>query len=75
VYDPVRKLMEMAIETGRGPHAFVVDATADHAYGYVGSFTDSYIAVIGLDQRPEHIAEYGKVLLTLGEPTPPRASK
>jgi hypothetical protein len=73
VYDPMRKRIETAIETGRGPHAFVVDVADDHAFGYVGSFTDSYIAVIGLDQTK--IADYGKVLLIVGEPTPPRASK
>jgi hypothetical protein len=73
VYDPARRRIETRIDSGRGPHALVIDVTDDYAFAYVGHFTDSYIAVIELDQR--NVREYGKTVLTVGRPTPPRASK
>ncbi len=81
IYDPVARRIERFTETGRGPHALVVDADAARAemgeaprysYGYLAHFTDSYIGVIDLDQRH---ANYGQIVLTVGTPTAPRASK
>jgi hypothetical protein len=71
VYDPVRGYLEANIRTGRGPHALAIDS--EHGFAYLGSFTDSYVAVIGIDQTKGQ--DYGKILLTVGVPTPPRASK
>jgi hypothetical protein len=75
IYDPVRRRIEKQIETGRGPHAFVVDVdvTANHALAYVAHFTDSYLGVISLDQRFPH--SYGAIIASIGRPTAPRASK
>jgi Cys-rich repeat protein len=82
VYDPVGKRIETEIITGRGPHAFAVDIgpnldvpgdEGNYAYAYVGHFSDSYLAVIDLDQR--HTETYGKIVLNVGQRTPPRASK
>jgi DNA-binding beta-propeller fold protein YncE len=70
VYNPATHEIETRIHTGRGPHGFAVDSA--HGLGYVGHFTDSYIGVVDLDQRH---ASYGQIILTLGEPTPPRASE
>jgi hypothetical protein len=70
VYDPESGREDPPIFTGRGPHAFVVDPR--HGLGFVSHFTDSYIGVVQLDQRKPH---YGEIIVTLGEPTPPRASK
>jgi DNA-binding beta-propeller fold protein YncE len=44
-----------------------------YAYGYIAQFTDSYIAVVDLDQR--HTQTYGQVVLNIGNPVPPRAAK
>jgi hypothetical protein len=74
-FNPVSGESEEAFATGRGPHAFHVDTvpgTDGHAFGYVGHFTDSYIGVIDLDQRN---STYGQIVLTVGVPTAPRASK
>jgi hypothetical protein len=74
-FNPVTGESEEAFFTGRGPHAFHVDTalgTEEHAFGYVGHFTDSYIGVIDLDQRH---TTYGQIVLTVGIPTAPRASK
>jgi len=82
VYDPVPPgRIETTIATGRGPQAIAIDAIAQdeaagepgHAFGYVAQFTDSYVGVVDLDQR--HVETYGQMILTLGEPVPPRASK
>ncbi len=70
VYDPSIQEFETIIETGRGPHALVVDST--EGLGYVGHFTDSYIGVLDLDRRHP---TYGTLVLSLGEPSAPRASK
>lgn len=76
IYDPDGRRLEKWIETGRGPHAFAVDTRVDgtdaHALAYVGHFTDSFVGVIDLDQRSH---TYGNMILALGRPTPPRASK
>jgi hypothetical protein len=48
-------------------------AASEHAYAYVGMFSDSYIGVVDLDQR--HVGTYGTFVLSVGERTPPRASK
>ena len=81
IYDPEARRVEGFVETGRGPHALVIDADTQRssegqsprfAYGYLAHFTDSYIGVIDLDQRHE---TYGQIVLTVGAPTPPRASK
>ena len=72
IYDPVRRRFERWVQTGRGPHALVTDATDSYALGYVAHFTDSYVGVLQLDQRSPY---YGSMLLTLGRPIPPRTSK
>jgi hypothetical protein len=71
VYDTARQRVEATIITGRGPQALVVDA--EHAFGYVAHFTDSYIGVIDLDQR--HPKTYGVVIAMIEAPVAPRASK
>ena len=71
VYDPVARRFETEIQTGRGPYALAVDE--GHGLGYIGHFTDSYLGVVDLDQR--HTLTYGKMLLTVGQPIAPRASK
>jgi hypothetical protein len=80
VYDPAERRFETQIVTGRGPHAFALDVNLDlqddtktYAYAYVGHFSDSYIGVVDLDQR--HASSYGTIVLSVGQRTPPRASK
>jgi hypothetical protein len=86
IYDPRHPGgFETEITTGRGPHAFALDVDEPHtddagnavppsyAYAYLGHFSDSYIGVIDLDQR--HVASYGTIVLSVGQRTPPRASK
>ncbi|HOU90040.1 MAG TPA: hypothetical protein PLU22_03295 [Polyangiaceae bacterium] len=81
IYDPVARRIEKTVTTGRGPHAFVVDATdaadgggpTSRSFGYLAHFTDSYLAVVDLDQR--HHRTYGEIVLTIGNPVPPRANK
>ncbi|MBM3679203.1 MAG: hypothetical protein FJW96_15220 [Actinobacteria bacterium] len=70
VYDPRAHRVESVIRTGRGPQALAVDDI--HGHGYVAHFTDSYLGVVDLDQRSP---TYGEMVLTIGQPTPPRASK
>ncbi len=84
IFDPDNRRVESVVTTGRGPHAFAVDVprlaagadrdtdTPAYAYAYVGHFTDSWIGVIDLDQRHR---TYGKIIMTVGNPTAPRASK
>jgi len=75
VYDPTRRGLEpQVIYTGRGPHSLAFMSRDSKApYAFVGHFTDSYVAVISLDQRyPE---TFGATLAILGTPTPPRASR
>ncbi len=71
VYDPVRGQLETEIRTGRGPHALVVDEQRHVAY--VAHFTDSYIGVIDLDRS--HTGDYAKIVLSVGHPSAPRATK
>jgi hypothetical protein len=79
IYDPVRRIPETSIVTGRGPHALAFDFypgdanTPARALAYVAHFTDSYIGVIQLDRRK--IRTYASIVLSVGEPTGPRASK
>jgi hypothetical protein len=80
VFDPATRSFETVIVTGRGPHAFALDMNVDkdtpdnsYAYAYVGHFSDSYLGVIDLDQR--HTSTYGTFVLSVGQRTPPRASK
>ncbi|HEX4335678.1 MAG TPA: hypothetical protein VH062_07160 [Polyangiaceae bacterium] len=82
VYDPANRRFDAEVITGRGPHAFALDVEqgvdgagnpVEHAYAYIGHFSDSYIGVIDLDQR--HTAAYGTIVLSVGQRTPPRASK
>ncbi|HVU01799.1 MAG TPA: hypothetical protein VHE30_08605 [Polyangiaceae bacterium] len=70
VWDPVGRRVEAEILTGRGPHAFAVDPV--RGLGYVGHFTDSYLGVVDLDLTSK---TYGKLRLSIGVPTRPRASK
>lgn len=78
VFDPVRGKFDTQINTGRGPQGLAFD-NFDEASGevhpllYVGHFTDSYVAVISLDQR--YPTTYGATLATVGFPQPPRAAK
>jgi len=71
VYDPVRHNIDTIISTGRGPYAIAIDDTS--GLGYVAHFTDSYIGVIILDQRFHQ--SYGSMIASIGNPSPPRASK
>jgi hypothetical protein len=71
IYDPRSRRFESEIMTGRGPHALAVDEK--RGWLFIGHFTDSYISVVSLDRR--FTKTYGKTLATIGEPTPPRASK
>ena len=83
IYDPDARRVEQWVHTGRGPHSFAVDtdvaadrgvpARPGYALGYVGHFTDSYLGVIDLDQR--NVRTYGELILTVGAPSAPRASK
>jgi hypothetical protein len=80
IYDPEARVVEKWIETGRGPHALVIDQgftdqdpPRGYAWGYLGHFTDSYLAVVDLDRRHTH--GYGQIVLTLSAATPPRTSK
>ena len=83
IYDPTAGRIERWISTGRGPHALAVDtnptaesaggARRGYAFAYVGHFTDSYIGVVDLDQRNSRT--YGEMILTMGSPKAPRASK
>lgn len=70
VYDPVRGVVEMRIQTGRGPQSLAIDAA--RGLGYLAHLSDSYIGVIDLDRRH---ATYGQILLNVGRPTPPQSSK
>lgn len=70
VYDPVRHAVETRVQTGRGPHAFAVDA--ERGLGYLAHFTDSYIGVLDLDRRH---ATYGHFLASVGKPNPPRSAR
>lgn len=71
VYDPVRRLIESTIYTGRGPFALTVDEARGRAY--LAHFTDSYLGVISLDQRfPQ---SYAAIVASIGIPVPPRTSK
>ena len=49
IYDPVSRVVDGQVKTGRGPHALALDPV--EPYLYVAHFTDSYIGVIDLDQR------------------------
>jgi hypothetical protein len=71
IYDPVSDRIEAEIFTGRGPHPLALDS--ERGVGYIGHFTDSYIGVVGLDQRFPRT--YGTILATIGTPTAPRATK
>ena len=71
MYDPAAQAVETEIVTGRGPFAFAVDE--GRGVGYIGHFTDSYVGVVDSDQR--HEQTYGKMILTVGQPMAPRASK
>jgi hypothetical protein len=73
IYDPERQVLEAEVVTGRGPQAIAFDIGEDYAYAYVAHFLDSYIGVVDLDQR--HRGQYGALIATIGDPTPPRASK
>jgi len=70
IYDPKLEQVEARVFTGRGPHALAVDG--QRGVGYVAHFTDSYIGVIDLDRRHR---SYGEIVLTLGQPSAPRAAK
>ncbi len=73
VYDPAMQRVESVIRTGRGPYSLAISVAGGTALGYLGHFTDSWIGVVDLDQR--HPATYGTVVMTLGQPTPPRDSQ
>jgi len=71
VYDPKRGAIEATISTGRGPYALAVDGARGLAY--LGHFTDSYLAVVSLDQRfPQ---TYAAIVASIGTPKAPRSSK
>lgn len=71
IYDPVRKVIDSIVTTGRGPFALAIDES--RGLGYVAHFTDSYLGVISLDQRfPKN---YAAIIASVGAPLPPRTSK
>lgn len=77
VFDPARQEFDTFVNTGRGPHGLAIDSGLDSAgnpysYAYIAHFTDSYIGVVDLDQRH---GTYGSIVMTLGQPHSPRASK
>lgn len=81
IYDPALQRIESIVRTGRGPHALSIGrklrptdrASTPTGYGYIGMFTDSYVGVLDLNMR--HTQTYGTIIMTLGVPTPPRASQ
>jgi hypothetical protein len=79
IFDPVRRNVEAWVTTGRGPQAIVEDFAAPsdtdegHALALIGHFTDSYLGIVELDRRRGRA--YGTMVLSLGNPTPPRTSK
>jgi hypothetical protein len=71
IYDPVRRVIDAIVTTGRGPYALAIDE--QRGFGYVAHFTDSYLGVISLDQRfPQN---YAAIVASVGVPSAPRASK
>jgi DNA-binding beta-propeller fold protein YncE len=62
--------VEVRLTTGRGPQGVAIDEK--NGLAYVAHFTDSYVGVVDLDKRH---ATYGKVLLNVGQPKPPRAEQ
>jgi hypothetical protein len=81
VYDPAARRIEKTIHTGRGPQAIAIDTAVSpdpsqkelgHAFGYVAHFTDSYLGVVDLNQAH---STYGQIIMTVGQPTAPRAQK
>lgn len=70
IYDPRRQEIEAHVKTGLGPQGLAIDP--QRGLGYVAHFTDSYIGVVDLDKRH---STYGQVVLSVGEPQPPRSSK
>ncbi|MEN9577413.1 MAG: hypothetical protein RJA70_422 [Pseudomonadota bacterium] len=70
IYDPARSEVEVRLTTGRGPQGVAIDER--NGLAYVAHFTDSYVGVVDLDKRH---ATYGKVLLNVGQPKPPRAEQ
>ena len=53
------------------PATLAIDDT--RGLGYIGHFTDSYIGVVDLNQA--NTKSYGKIILSIGARTPPRAQK
>lgn len=70
IYDPVARLIEARVRTGRGPATLAIDSA--NALGYVAHFTDSYVGIIDLDRRH---ATYGTIIRALGRATPPRGDE
>jgi len=70
IYDPVARVVEARVLTGRGPSALAVDSV--NGVGYVAHFTDSYVGIIDLDRRH---ATYGTIIRALGRATPPRGDE
>ena len=78
VFDPVNRVFERWIVTGRGPNSLLLDSAVTddgeaYALAYVAHFTDSYLGVVQLDQRQRE--NYGEIVLTVGKPTAPRGSE
>ncbi len=67
IYDPLARVVEARVVTGRGPTALAIDSA--HALAYVAHFTDSYVGVIDLDRRHP---TFGTIIRALGRPTAPR---
>lgn len=72
-YDPEARRVESIIRTGRGPHAIAFDVADDHAYMYVGHFTDSYVGVVDLDMR--NSVTFGEMFASVGAPLPPQEAQ
>jgi DNA-binding beta-propeller fold protein YncE len=71
IYDPVRRVIDAIVSTGRGPYALAIDESRGVAY--VAHFVDSYLGVISLDQRFSR--NYAAIVASVGVPSAPRASK
>jgi DNA-binding beta-propeller fold protein YncE len=70
IYNPVARVVEARVLTGRGPAALAIDSV--NAVGYVAHFTDSYVGIIDLDRRH---ATYGTIIRALGRASAPRGDE
>ncbi len=67
IYNPVARVVEARVRTGRGPAALAIDSA--NGVGYVAHFTDSYVGIIDLDRRH---STFGTIIRALGTAIAPR---